>query len=111
MSKNFWKEYIAYIKDNPKGYWFRARPYGWGWVPATREGWIIVGVFIGAMLANAWWLERQSLSEDEFILKLLLRTFALVVLLILISWRTGEKPRWMWHIPKEDEKKDTELEQ
>ena len=28
------KEYIAYLKDNPQGYWFKARLYGWGWAPA-----------------------------------------------------------------------------
>ena len=44
------KEYIAYLKDNPQGYWFKARLYGWGWVPVNldipRRG---LGRFLGRM--------------------------------------------------------------
>ena len=29
------KQYIAYLKDNPQGYWFKAKLYGWGWVPVN----------------------------------------------------------------------------
>ena len=39
------KECIAYLKDNPRGYWFKAKLYGWGWVPVKWQGWL--GVVIG----------------------------------------------------------------
>jgi hypothetical protein len=28
------KEYTDYLKDNPQGYWFKRKLYGWGWTPA-----------------------------------------------------------------------------
>jgi len=36
------KEYIAYLKDNPQGYWFKAKLYGWGWDPAIWQGWLVL---------------------------------------------------------------------
>jgi len=103
MTKNFWKQYIEYMKDNPKGYWFKARPYGWGWVPVKWQGWAVTAAIIALVALNAWRLESMGYTEEEFTKKLLVRTFALVVLLIVIAWRTGEKPRWMWHIPSKEE--------
>ena len=35
------KEYRAYLKDNPKGYWFKRKLYGWGWTPAKWQGWCL----------------------------------------------------------------------
>jgi hypothetical protein len=32
--------------------WFRARTYGWGWTPVTVEGWLVVTVFLAAIIAN-----------------------------------------------------------
>jgi len=29
-----------------KRYWFRKKKFGWGWAPATSEGWIATLVFI-----------------------------------------------------------------
>jgi hypothetical protein len=28
--------------------WFRARSYGWGWTPATVEGWLVMLAFLVA---------------------------------------------------------------
>ena len=36
------KEYIAYLKDNLKRYWFKSKLYGWGWVPVKWQGWLVV---------------------------------------------------------------------
>ena len=27
-----------YIRNNPKGYWFKRKLYGWGWFPVKWEG-------------------------------------------------------------------------
>ncbi len=27
-------------------YWFKAKNYGWGWYPATWQGWLILAGFI-----------------------------------------------------------------
>lgn len=44
----FEKNYQRYISDNPNGYWFLPKPYGWGWVAATWAGFFVsVGCGIG----------------------------------------------------------------
>ena len=40
------KEYVSYLKDNPNGYWFKRKLYGWGWTPATWQGWFAIGVYV-----------------------------------------------------------------
>ncbi|MDA1038260.1 MAG: hypothetical protein O2877_01055 [bacterium] len=102
---NSLKEYIEYIKDNPEGYWFKAKLYGWGWMPATWEGWLTFLIFIGLMAGNAYRLEASSLSEAEVIKELIPQTLFLILLLTAICWRTGERPRWQFGIPKKDGKK------
>src|SRR5262245_12007807 len=44
---NFLSRYIRYLKDNPEQYWFKRRTYGWGWVPATWQGWLTLLIFLG----------------------------------------------------------------
>lgn len=93
------KEYIAYMKDNPKGYWFKAKLYGWGWVPVKREGWLVLFMYTALLLMFAFTIDEQSPPQEvmfTFVLPLLLLTGAL----IRICYRTGEKPRWQWGIPK-----------
>lgn len=87
------KRYIAYLKDNPHGYWFKRRLYGWGWVPVTWQGWIVVLLYIALLLAFAFTIDEKSPPQEimfTFILPLLLLTGAL----IRICYKKGEKPRW-----------------
>ncbi len=92
-------KYFDYIKDNPHHLWFKRKLYGWGWTPATWQGWVaVLGyiVFIGLLTVN---LEERSSGRDvllKFIVPVLLGTIAL----ILLAYRTGEKPRWQWGEPK-----------
>lgn len=92
------KKYINYIKNNPEGYWFKRKPFGWGWTPATREGWIVLGVYILAVLFFAFTIDESSSTRELFftgILPIILLTIAL----IRICYTKGEKPKWMWDVP------------
>ena len=40
------KKYLNYLNDNPQGYWFKAKLYGWGWTPAKWQGWLVVLTYI-----------------------------------------------------------------
>jgi len=101
-------QYIKYIKDNPEGYWFKAKPYGYGWTPATREGFIVLGLFVIALLGNAFRLEYYYGSGDAFAIRVIYQTVILVGILTLIAVRTGEKPKWKWGIKKNMKLKDKE---
>lgn len=92
--------YIAYLKDNKEGYWFKRKLYGWGWTPAKPQGWLSVVFYLVAVIYFAVRLDPLA-GEDtvvrEFIVPLLIAT----LLLLLVSYLKGEKPKWQWgkHIP------------
>lgn len=98
-----WDEYIAYIKDNPKGYWFKRKLYGYGWTPAKPEGWAVVFSFILLVLGLVLFLEKTG-GVDEQPGKFAAVMAAAVALLLAISWKTGEPLRWQWG-PKRDKSK------
>lgn len=100
---SFIVKYIAYIKDNPQGYWFKAKLYGWGWTPAKWQGWFVILAYLVLILALV--LTREEVipgnpdSGSNFL------TFAapiiiLTILLIFIAYKKGEKPCWRWGLPK-----------
>lgn len=101
---NIVEKYIAYLKDNPKGYWFRREVWGWGWTPARREGWLVVAAYSLYIV----WLTTNFMNEtlsgaspsDEpasFITKVLVAT---LVLAAFCYWK-GEPPRFQWGFPKD----------
>lgn len=95
------KAYIAYIKNNPKGYWFKAKLYGWGWTPATWQGWTVFTVFLLLMGGNFVRIDRMQHSASDTLLNFIPQTWILIGILLLICSFTGEKPRWQWG-PRKD---------
>lgn len=98
------KEYITYIKDNPKGYWFRRKPFGWGWTPARWQGWVVLLIFIVLITLNAVRIDSSSHSVSDTLINFIPETAVLVLILIAICWAKGEPPRWQWGFPKKDKK-------
>ncbi len=96
-------EYIKYLKDNPQGYWFKAKLYGWGWTPAKWQGWIVLLVYVGLLLTLVIGRERDipgnSDSGSNF-LTLALPIILLTIILVIICYKKGEKPRWRWGLHK-----------
>lgn len=92
------KEYIRYLKDNPNRYWFRARLYGWGWMPARWQGWLVIGVWLAAVLCFALTLDENS-PPREVAFTFILPIFFLTATLLRICYKTGEKPHWQWGAP------------
>jgi len=102
---NFFKRYIDYVNDNPKGYWFKRKVWGWGWTPVTRAGWLTTIVFIVLVIWNAMRLDAIEQSGGDVVVAAVSQTVALVVLLMVIAFWKGESPKWQWGFPK---KKETE---
>ena len=88
------KQYIAYIKDNPEKLWFKRKLYGWGWTPATWQGWAVIGIFIATILKISFQLPEEPSNGEAiwFFAKII----TLVALIIFICYKKGEKPRWQW---------------
>ena len=98
---NFIKKYIQYLKDNPEGYWFKRKLFGWGWAPAKWQGWLITIVFIVLILLFAMTIDENS-SDREVVFTLILPVVLLTITMIRICYLKGEKPKWQWGFLKED---------
>lgn len=80
--------------------WFKRKTYGWGWTPATWEGWAVLVAYLVIIFSLALAVEGQS--EREFGLFFLLPGIIVTILLIRICYKTGESPRWQWGEKKEE---------
>lgn len=94
-----YSNFLEYIRDNPKHYWFKRKLYGWGWFPATIEGWIVVLAFILVTILNGFYFsynfEMNNLSYLDWGIFFGVLIFS-VIILIIISYKKGEKPKWSW---------------
>ncbi|MGH9858017.1 MAG: hypothetical protein ACRD4B_09255 [Acidobacteriota bacterium] len=91
------KRYINYYKDNPEGYWFKRRLYGWGWVPVKWQGWTVVAVGIAVAIAGIYVGETDD-APGAALLGILLA----IALLFIFGYRKGERPRWQWGLPQKE---------
>ena len=96
------KNYLNYLKDNPKGYWFKKKLYGWGWVPVKWQGWAVIAIFVLFLIWNSIGIKNTSTYSDAF--WFLVKVILAVSLLLVICYEYGEKPGWQWGIPKNDNK-------
>lgn len=70
-----------------KKIWFKTKRYGWGWTPATWEGWAVTLLYLAFVAIGAW---TVPLVPYE------IAVFAGAGLLIWVAYSHGEKPRWRW---------------
>lgn len=89
---NVYQKYIAYLKNNPEGYWFKRKLYGWGWTPAKPQGWFVVLVYAAFIIWTAVHLESGEVTTQGFLLPFVIAT----LILILTCYKKGEKPKWQW---------------
>lgn len=88
--------------SSPKRYWFTTKRYGWGWVPATWEGWLIMAFFLLMLIPavdSIIEVDKASHSaSDTLYAAFFYITFMIVdiAVLLLVCYKTGEKPRWRW---------------
>lgn len=95
------KEYVSYLKDNPNGYWFKRKLYGWGWTPATWQGWFIMGAYLLCILGFAFTIDENSPTR-EVVFTFLLPVVILTIALLRICYKKGESPKWQWGLPKDE---------
>lgn len=76
--------------------WFKDKDYGWGWAPASWEGWLVtlffVMLFVVRSISFALIPEPSSLNALTYAVDVL----GLAVLLLIVAFITGEKPHWKW---------------
>ncbi len=89
------KKYTAYIKDNPEKLWFKRKLYGWGWTPATWQGWLCTFLYVIFVLGFSLMIDENS-SPNEIVFTFVLPVVLLTVAFIRLAYKKGEKPRWQW---------------
>ncbi len=97
------RDYLRYIKDNPEGYWFKRKLYGWGWTPVRWQGWFVLLGYIAAIVFLSLTLDDDSPTREVAFLFVLPVVF-LTIALIRVCYRKGEPPRWQWGVPGKDSK-------
>lgn len=91
------------IKRMEKTYWFKRRRYGWGWFPASWQGWVIVGAYLALILGGAFYFEDSaSDNTSEEMTIYLTMVLAASALLLYLSHRFGPPPKWRWGKSAED---------
>lgn len=68
--------------------WFKRKLYGWGWTPATWQGWLVVGIW-------ALFFTFSMLYVNDLWLKNLI-IFISIIILLAICYKKGEPPKWQW---------------
>lgn len=96
---NIFTEHIAYLKDNPEGYWFKRKLYGFGWTPATKAGWFTTVLFMAIVIGTA--LLHETYPQVIPPATLLAVILGALVLFLVVVYKTGESPRWQWGRRKE----------
>ncbi len=81
--------------EKPTKLWFRAKRYGYGWTPATWQGWLITLVF-ALLIGLVGVITKREHSISDVLSSLFPFEALLVATLLGICIKTGEKPRWRW---------------
>ena len=106
---NFFKRYIDYVQDNPEGYWFKRKIWGWGWTPVTWQGWLVTLLLIafvvwrGIVFDTVVMAGNTEPTQDQ-LFWFFAQVIGAVLVLIVVAWRTGAPPKWQWGIPKKEDK-------
>lgn len=76
--------------------WFKNKKYGWGWTPCSWQGWGILAMYFFAMIADMIYFNNHEFSDSDFLMQFFPQVYILTVFLLIICYKTGEKPRWQW---------------
>lgn len=96
-----WKDWVNYYRDNPQGLWFKPKLFGWGWTPVKWQGWMVILVYVTALVKLFILFDLQSHSGSDTLINMFIPFVLLTSLLIYICYKKGGKPKWQWGVPKQ----------
>lgn len=85
-------------------YWFKRHRYGYGWTPATWQGWASVLGTLAVVIATATVLPAIA-PRDAWWPAVIVLAVSLVgvIVLVLVSITHGPAPRWRWGRRSDDD--------
>lgn len=96
------KRYIDYYEDNPQGYWFKRKLYGWGWVPVRWQGWLVVAIGIIIFVLGTYVGELDDAPGAA-----LIGLLVMIAIFLFFGYWKGEKPCWKWGLNRTSKHKAT----
>ena len=76
--------------------WFKRKLYGYGWTPASGEGWLALVLYIVFNVKNFLEIDRVSHTVGNAVVSLTPTFILSTALLICLCIKYGETPRWQW---------------
>ncbi len=77
-------------------YWFVRKTYGWGWTPATIEGWVALILYMVCVILPFVAVDQKSHSGSDTLYGWFPYFLIATVAFIALCMCTGESPRWSW---------------
>ncbi|MCX6703683.1 MAG: hypothetical protein NTV02_03275 [Candidatus Zambryskibacteria bacterium] len=76
--------------------WFKAKMYGWGWYPISKEGWGVLALYVTAVWINVRNADIYSNSLSDTLINIVFPFVVNTIYLLIICYCRGEKPKWRW---------------
>ncbi len=76
--------------------WFKAKEYGWGWYPASWQGWLVLASYVVINFLTFLEVDRISDTAQDSLINFFLPFIFFLSVLLVICYMTGERPRWRW---------------
>jgi hypothetical protein len=83
-------------ENKQKKIWFRKKRYGWGWTPASWEGWLILFVYVFLLVWSFRSIDAVQHSGSDTLINFVPRFIIFSLILIFICYKKGDKPKWTW---------------
>ncbi len=82
----------------PEKPWFKRKIYGWGWYPASGEGWLTTVIFIVLFgISENTFINNMEFHHSHLDIAVFFTIdIFMITALIHICYKKGEKPRWSW---------------
>jgi hypothetical protein len=75
-------------------YWFKAHKSGYGWYPASWQGWLILIAYVVAVVQSFLQLDGVSHSVSDTLINFFPRFLILTAILIVTTYLKGESIVW-----------------
>lgn len=82
--------------------WFKRKLYGYGWYPASWEGWLCLLVFCAYIVWCLLFIQNHTDSVGKLLINFLPRLALAMAIITFLAIKKGERPRWQWGKKIED---------
>lgn len=76
--------------------WFRAKTYGFGWVPVGWRGWSLTFLYAASIVALFRVVDFKSDKTGDTLVTVAIPFVFITVLFIVLCYQKGERPGWRW---------------